>query len=186
VTRAFVAVPPPGPVLDAIEARLASVDPGHGRRSRRDQWHLTVQFLGDEADVEVVARALTAAPFAAGTGRLQLGGAATIGNPRRARFVVLGLAEGGAWLGALAAEVGERLAPLGYRPERYREGFLPHLTLVRHRAATDLRTVCDAIGPEPVGPSWEVEEMVLFESELRAEGARHTVSARVRLRTPRD
>jgi 2'-5' RNA ligase len=128
-----------------------------------------------------VARALIASEFAAGTGRLRLGGAETIGNPRRARFVILGLAEGDAWLGALAAEVGERLAPIRYRPERYRDGFLPHLTLVRHRAATDLRSVCDGIGPEPVGPSWEVEEIVLFESELRAEGARHTVSARVRL-----
>jgi 2'-5' RNA ligase len=179
VTRAFVAIRPPDDVLDAIAARLAPVDLGNGRPARRDQWHLTLQFLGDDTDVDAVASALTAEPFRAGSGRLQLGGADTIGNPRRARFVVFGLHEGREWVGALAAEVEERLAPLGYARERPGDAFLPHLTLARHRTPTDLRRVCAAIGPEPVGPPWTVDEIVLFESELRTDGARHTVRARV-------
>jgi 2'-5' RNA ligase len=181
VTRAFVAIRPPDAVLDAIVARLASVDFGTGRPARRDQWHLTLQFLGDDAEVDAVARALTAQPFRAGPGRLQLGGAATIGSPRRARFLVFGLHQGREWVGALAAEVEERLAPLGHARERG-EAFLPHLTLARHRTLTDLRRVCAAVGPEPVGPAWTVDEIVLFESELRTDGARHTVSARVAIR----
>jgi 2'-5' RNA ligase len=182
VTRAFVAIRPPDAVLDAIVARLASVDFGTGRPARRDQWHLTLQFLGDEADVDAVARALTAGPFRAGPGRLQLGGAGTIGNPRRARFLVFGLHEGGDRAGALAAEVEERLAPLGHAGKQRGEVFLPHLTVARHRTPTDLRSVCAAIGAEPVGPPWTVDEIVLFESEVRPDGARHTVSARVAIR----
>jgi 2'-5' RNA ligase len=181
VTRAFVAIRPPDDVLDAIAARLAAVDLGKGRPARREQWHLTLQFLGDDADVDAVARALTAESFRAGPGRLQLGGADTIGNPRRARFLVLGVREGTEWVGALATEVEGRLARLGYARERRAEAFLPHLTLARHRTPADLRRVCAAIGPEPVGPAWTVDEMVLFESELRTDGARHTVGARVPL-----
>jgi 2'-5' RNA ligase len=186
VTRAFVAIRPADDVLAAIAARLASVDLGNGRPARRDQWHLTLQFLGDDADVDTVARALTEEPFRAGPGRLQLGGADTIGNPRRARFLVLGVREGGDWVDALAAEVEGRLAPLGYARERRDEVFLPHLTLARHRTPADLRRVCASIGPEPVGPAWTVDEIVLFESELRTDGARHSVSARVPLRAPQD
>lgn len=186
MTRAFVAIRPPAAVLDAIEARLASVDLGNGRPARRDQWHLTLQFLGDDADVAAVARALTGEPFGADKGRMRLGGADTIGNPRRARFLVLGLREGAAGLGAVAAQVERRLAPLGYARDRPGEAFLPHLTLARHRAPTDLRAVCAAIGPEPVGPAWDVDKIVLFESELRADGAHHSVSARVPIRARRD
>ncbi len=161
------------------------MDLGNGRASRRDQWHLTLQFLGDDVDVDKVARALAAAQFAAGAGRLQLGGADTIGNRRRARFVILGVHEGAAWLGVLAAEVEALLAPLGYQRDRPGVEFLPHLTLARHRVPTDLRAVCAAIGPAPVGTAWAVDEIVLFESELRADGARHSVRARVPLRAPR-
>ncbi len=119
-------------------------------------------------------------------GRLQLGGADTIGDPRRSQLLILGVREGADRLGTLAEQVEERLAPLGYAAERPGAAFLPHLTLARHRTPTDLRSVCAAIGSEPVGPAWTVDEIVLFESALRSDGARYTVGARVPLRAPRD
>ena len=60
MTRAFVAVVPPPPVLDAIEAATAGLELPGLRRTTRAQWHLTMQFLGDVVALAVVAHALAA------------------------------------------------------------------------------------------------------------------------------
>ena len=54
MTRAFVAVRLPGAVLDAVHQRVSALDLA-GRRTTRDQWHLTLQFLGDDVDIDAVA-----------------------------------------------------------------------------------------------------------------------------------
>jgi len=182
MTRAFVAIRPPAVVLDAVEARTAGVAFGRGRATTREQWHITVQFLGDAVDLDAVAGALSP-PFAVDAGAARLGGAATFGPPRRARILMVGLAEGRELAARLATTVAARLEPLGVaRADDDGSAFVPHLTLARYREPSDLRRVCAAIGPEPVGPAWRVADVVLFESELRADGARHTVRARFPLR----
>ena len=178
MTRAFIAIRPPEAVLDAIEARLELVAVGNGRRARRDQWHLTVQFLGDDAEMSAVAGAFAAEPLDHGAGQLQLGGGDALGNARRARILALRLHEGERWTQELSVQVERRLIALGHLRDPRDVAFVPHLTLARYRTSTDLRTVCAAVGPDPVGPAWRVEEVVLFESELRSEGVRHIVSAR--------
>ena len=57
MTRAFVAVRLPEAVLDAV-VRATSELWVPGRSTTRDQWHLTLQFLGDDADVDAVSAAL--------------------------------------------------------------------------------------------------------------------------------
>jgi 2'-5' RNA ligase len=177
--RAFLAIKPPPPVLDAVDARVAPVALPGARRTPRDQWHFTVQFLGDDADIAAVSSAFARDPLDVGAGTLRLGGADAIGRARRARILFLGLHEGGAWMGALAGRVAARLAPLGYAPDHDEAPFLPHLTIARFREPTDLRPVCAAIGPDPVGPDWEAGEVVLYESVLSPAGARHIERARV-------
>lgn len=56
MTRLFIAVWPPDEVLDAVEALHRPVEAG-GRWTRRDQWHVTLRFLGP-ADVDEVSSAL--------------------------------------------------------------------------------------------------------------------------------
>jgi 2'-5' RNA ligase len=77
----------------------------------------------------------------------------------------------------LASEVGRRLVAIGYPPDE-RE-FVPHLTIARFRRPTDVRPYCDAIGAGGIGAQWRVEEIVLFESTLGAQGARHEERARI-------
>jgi 2'-5' RNA ligase len=150
-----------------------------GRPAPRDQWHLTVQFLGDAADVDAVTAAFALEPLDAGVGELRLGGATAFGNPRRARILALRLHDGEAWVRELAAQVESRLMPLGHGRDLGEQPFVPHLTLARFRVPADLRPLCAAIGPEPLGPLWPVEEVVLYESVLRREGAQHLARARV-------
>jgi 2'-5' RNA ligase len=179
VTRAFAAVALPADVLDAVAEQVAALPiPDGGRVATREQWHVTVQFLGDDADIDAVAAAFAGRPLDLGAGELQLGGAVVFGNARRARILAFGLCSGAEWMRALADQVGARLAPLGYTRDAG-EVFRPHLTLARFRVPTDLRPLRALIGPEPVGAQWTVEEVVLFESVLGAGGARHVPRARV-------
>lgn len=182
MTRAFVAIRPPAAVLDAIEQRVAGVPIVGGRVTTRDQWHLTVQFLGDSADIDAVLAAFALQPLDLGAGEIRLGGADALGNRRRARILALRLLhEGDAWTGELAARVEGRLAPLGYARDAGEKAFLAHLTLARFREPTDLRALCAAIGPDPVGDAWSVDEVVLYESRLRPQGAEHVARGQLRV-----
>jgi 2'-5' RNA ligase len=171
--RAFVAVQPPEPVLDAVDAVVGSLRKEHepARWMTRVQHHLTLQFLGNQVDVEAVRDALQA--IALRSGNVRLGGAGAFPSERRARVLWLGVAEGATLLTQLAGAVGELLTPLGYEPEA--RPYHPHLTLARWKAPTDARAVVKAVAPAPVGDAWRVDEIVLYESRLRAGGAEYVV-----------
>ncbi len=179
MTRAFVAIRPPLRVLDAIEARVAPVPMPGGRIAPRDQWHITVQFLGNDAELSAVATAFEHEPLDLGAAEIRLGGADALGSRRRARILALVLNEGAEWVRELAAQVERRLAPLGHVPAAREEMFRPHLTVARFRRPSDLRPLCAAVGPAPIGPAWRVDEVVLYESVLCPHGAQHAARARV-------
>jgi 2'-5' RNA ligase len=169
VARAFVAVRLPDVVLDAVAERVASRSVP-GRRTTRDQWHVTLQFLGDHADVDAVIAALEAIEVSGG--RVQLGGAGAFPDAARARVMWLGVAEGTSVLARVATAVTERTAVLGYEADT--RSFRPHLTLARFRDPTEARGAIAAFGDEPVGPAWNVDAIAVYESERLADGARYT------------
>jgi 2'-5' RNA ligase len=177
VTRAFVAVQLPREVLDAVAAQTQGVQIRGGRAMTRDQWHLTLQFLGDDADVDAVVGALDG--FSVPGGHVRLGGAGAFPNARRGRVLWIGLAEGSDLVARLARAVGERLAPLGYEPEA--RPFRPHLTIMRCPKPADLRASIAALDAVSFGPAWSVEALTVFESRLRREGARYVERATVPL-----
>ncbi len=177
MTRAFVAIRPPEGVLDAIEARVAGLDFGEARLAPREQWHLTLQFLGDAAELDAVVAALES--LTTGAGALRLSTIGPLGNPKRSTICACFVCEGGEWLRSLAAEVNGRLAPLGYEPED--RPFLPHLTIARYRRPTNMAALRAAAGPEPVGDTWPVDEVVVYESRLGRGPAEHIVRGRVQL-----
>ncbi len=177
MTRAFVAIRPPDAVLDAVAARTSAVDLEGARRTPRSQWHITVQFLGDEADVDAVIKALQ--PLRTPRGSLRLNTAGPVGNPKRSTVFAIGVSEGASWLRALADEVTTRLASLSYvRDER---PFFPHLTLARCRRATNMRAAVEAVGPAPIGDPWLVDEVLVYESRLGHGPADHLVRASIPL-----
>jgi len=177
VTRAFVAVELPHEVLGAISERAHGLQLRGARSMTRDQWHLTLQFLGDDADIEAVVTALDG--FSVPGGRVQLGGAGAFPNARRGRVLWVGLAEGSDVIARLARGVGERLAPLGYEPDR--RPFQAHVTIVRCARPTDLRANVAALDAEFFGPAWSVEALTVYESRLRPEGASYVERATVPL-----
>ena len=176
MTRAFVAVRLPEAVLDAV-VRATSELWVPGRSTTRDQWHLTLQFLGDTADVDAVAAAL--ASLAVAGGRVRMGGAGAFPDPRHARVLWLGVTEGLDVLSRLATAVEDCTEPLGHARET--RMFRPHLTLARFRAPSDLRRMIAGIGGDPIGPAWDVENVTVYESRLDAGGARYVERATIAL-----
>jgi 2'-5' RNA ligase len=171
MARAFVAVRPPDAVLAAVADAVARVREGGlvpgARWTTPEQWHLTLQFLGNRADLDGVAVALAALDAAGGEARL--GGGGAFPSTKRARVLWLGVLGGGELLTGLAAAVGALLAPVGYPPED--RPFHAHLTLARLNRPADVRPAVEGLGVDPVGDPWRIGEIVLYESVTRREGA---------------
>jgi RNA 2',3'-cyclic 3'-phosphodiesterase len=165
--RLFVALIPPAAVLDEIAAeidRLRSTAPDL-RWSRRDQWHVTLAFLGEVAERRTVELAE------------RLGRAA-----HRHEVLDLSFSGGGhfshsiLWAGVrgdrdhlrtLAASVAAaaRRAGIDLADRPYR----PHLTLARSRArgGVDLRPLVESVA-DFAGTTWTAEAIHLIQSRLGA------------------
>lgn len=169
-----MAVRPPEEVLAAVEravapARRSMVGP---RWASRDQWHLTLQFLGPVEALDPLVGALSVLR-GRGSFDFRLGGGGAFPTLRRARVIWIGATEGAEGMCELAAAVGVGLAPLGYEADRGR--FRPHVTVARLRTPGDVHPAVEALGADPVGPGWTVGEVLLYESRLSPKGSTYRV-----------
>lgn len=177
--RAFLAVPVPDASRLAL-AELRETVRGRGVRwVRPETYHVTLRFLGETPEARVadlVARVRPAVaalrPFSLG-----LGSVAAFPSARRPRALAVDLAPAAPLL-ALAGAVEAAVVAAGFPAEG--RPFRPHLTVGR------VRDRVHPVLPEiPVqAPPFEVAEVVLFRSELRSEGARHTPLDRMPLEGP--
>lgn len=162
--------------LGAFLAQCAVVAPDF-RWSVTENLHLTVRFVGtvERGLVEGIADRLVGSAGPAMS--LALGEAGTFKRSRLARVVWLGLRSGGEELKGLAARVETECRGAGLAPEA--RAFQPHLTLARARSRDGARA------PDlPAVPSlepWRAEELVLFWSHLKKNGAEHEPIRRIRL-----
>jgi RNA 2',3'-cyclic 3'-phosphodiesterase len=179
-----VAVRPPEDVLDAL---ATAIDPGRSvqvglRWATRDQWHVTLQFLGPVSRLAPVVDGLAAAVAGRPAFPFRLGGAGAFPKPGRARVLWIGAAAGGEELVGLAAAVSGALGPLGYEAEQ--RPFHPHLTVARLRVPDDVGAVLAALGGEAVGEAFTVGEVLLYQSRLSPQGSAYSVLERLPLRNP--
>ena len=165
--RLFVAVWPPEEVLDQVAALDRPAVAGL-RWTTRDQWHVTLRFLGQVPEADPVVEALAA---------LDLSPAHAVLGPAVDRFGrrIVHVPVGG--LDAVAAGVVGATAGLG-RPPDDRQ-FHGHITLaiVTGRARVDLRP----LSVTTVSAEWRVDAICLAESRLSPAGARYEVLERLPL-----
>ena len=159
MSRLFVAVWPPAEVLDGVEALFRPVETG-GRWTRRDQWHVTLRFLGSAVvdDVGAALDALRHAPVEAVVGPAT----AVLGEG------VLHLPVAG--VGSLAKAVVEATRSLGRPPDE--RPFLGHLTLARMAGEPPEGVVGQAFSA-----SFPVEAVHLVSSSLGGNAARYETVA---------
>ena len=174
IARAFVAVVPPPEVLDAVESALAPIRPVAPPRlswTRRQQWHLTLQFLGRVDDADAVVRALGASVRGRGPVAVGLGTSGAFPSASRASVLWIGLDRGGDELADLARTLHQATGALGYEAET--RAFTPHLTVARARSPRPVGSLLASLGDGPFGPVWDATEVVLMESDTRPDGAVH-------------
>jgi 2'-5' RNA ligase len=147
-----------------------------------ETFHVTLQFLGETDKLEEIKTAL--ATVNAEPVSLAFRGAGFFPNPQRARVFWVGI-ESDANLQLLANEIGNVLAPLGFK--RDYEEYHPHLTLARagtgrphskpgDKAAPGLqpvRTRLEAMPPPEFG-TMTAREFILYQSTLSPSGSRYT------------
>ena len=162
----FVAVWPPDEVLDRL-TELPRREADGLRWTEREQWHVTLRFLGPVDDVAPVVEAL------AGVGGL-VGPASAVMGPAVGRFGPRILQVPVAGLDDIAAAVVGATAHLGKPPDDRR--FSGHVTLARvaRNAKADLRSLTGA----SVEAEWDVGDVCLVESRLSPKGARYEVVER--------
>ena len=166
--RLFVAVWPPDDVLDVLAAMDRPQIDGL-RWTRREQWHITLRFLGEVGDAVEVVSAVEAA--AASLARAE----ATMADEtaRFGRSIVHVTVGGfGTWAATIAAATGE----LGsHRPES--RPFHGHVTLARNRAG-DIRKATGL--PLPPGRrTWAATEVCVVRSRLSPAGAEYETVASI-------
>jgi 2'-5' RNA ligase len=166
--RAFLAIVPPVEVLDPIEALLERPKSSRFAWTRRDQWHVTVQFYGRIADTEGLREGLRAAAAAWDPIPLQVQGGGAFPNPKNARVFWLGVGSADA-LRDLHATIAA--ATRTFIGRRDRIDLIPHITMARVKRSTDLTDDVDALAGVVVGVPWTCTDLVLFESEPGPDGA---------------
>lgn len=173
--RLFVGLHPPPPVLDAIAALRRRDEPAL-RWTTRDQWHVTLRFLGevDDRDLPVLADHLQQHLAGRPAVEVALGPAVEWLGSRRQGVLVVPAAGADGLAGAVAAATAGFGGPPELRP------FRGHLTLARVRPG---RTVPTGLAGELVRASWLADRVALVRSRLDPEGARHETVAEVRLVT---
>lgn len=187
--RLFVAVdidPTVRAAVGAVTRRLArEFESSTGRRPGTDvTWvkpenmHLTLHFLGEvDQDRAAGLQRTLEAPFAMPAFCLDFDGVGLFPPSGPPRVVWLGITRGADRLVALHAEVGARLAGLGFALES--RPYQPHLTLARFRRPGNpqLRELIGQVSAAGIGRS-RVDHVTLYESRLSPRGPTYAELAR--------
>jgi 2'-5' RNA ligase len=137
--------------------------------------HLTLKFLGDVdlVDMPAVCEAVNGAVGELPPFEIEVRGAGAFPSVARPRTIWVGVGRGIEELIEVHNSVERALSRLGFRQENRR--FRPHLTLGRVRGDRDLGELGGLVTQhaEFVGGVTSVDEVIVFSSELEAEGPIH-------------
>jgi 2'-5' RNA ligase len=176
--RAFLAVIPPPTVLDAVEAVVEGGTRRGFRWTRRDQWHVTIQYFGKVADADALIGALAGPLAKVPPASVQLRGAGGFPSAKRASVYWFGVADPGPLRRVHEAVIE---GAVDFIRPRDLGVYTPHLTLARLPAPKRLTEEVEALASVDLGSPWTVDEIVLLESETRREGAVYRTVARLPL-----
>jgi RNA 2',3'-cyclic 3'-phosphodiesterase len=187
--RLFVAVTvPPGvkAKMEEAQAQLRRVIPQRiVRWARREQFHLTLRFLGDVAAprVEALGKAIRAACLGFGPLHLRAEQLGFFPDLRYPRVAWVGVRDEAEQLPRLQHTV--EAATEGFTAEKKEERFTGHITLARIKGIK--RPEAEALSQAALGMAdrlfgqWTAYQIDLMRSELLPQGARHSTIATIAL-----
>ena len=173
--RLFVAVDMPEQVAMALEDAVLPWRErlGAGRWVSRENWHVTLKFLGRTWPrlvgwVEAACREVAAG---AGSFEVQLSGLGVFPGPGRARVLWAGLDDPDGRLTGIASGLDAALAK-EFTPEK--RAFTPHLTVARFNPPIPMREHAESLAATSIdAPPFEVDRLILYRSHLSPRGARY-------------
>ena len=187
--RTFIALELPNSVhreLAGILSHLKQAIPTGVRWVPAGNIHITLKFLGDvpENDLTVIDQAVGSMTRQHSAFDIRLAGLGAFPNLHRPRVVWIGIQAPGT-LAAMAQEIDQALAKLGYPPES--RPFSPHLTLGRVAQDTqpqELTAITRILSAKKgaIEAPVHMEQVTIFQSVLKPSGAiytplyRHTLS----------
>jgi len=174
--RCFVAVELIAELRQPLVALLAQLP-----RSREVRWctpdqlHVTLKFLGEvpEARIPQVCQVLTDVSAGIAPFSIRLSGLGCFPTRQSPRVLWCGVEDAAQGCGRWVAAADPLLAELGF--ERESRAYTPHITLGRSKSgdgAALLREILDRTVKLPDRPML-VQQVVLFESRLRPQGAQY-------------
>jgi len=169
--RLFVAVWPSPSVVDDLRWLDRPPHPGV-RWTMADQWHVTLQFVGELEDPGLLTSRVQAAASGVGPLVAEMGPRSGCLGPSVLCLPVHGL-------DALAGAVRAATADLG-EPER--PDFHGHLTLARVRRGAG--SVFKRLPAVELASSWSVEEITVVASALGGTGSTYTIVGHAPLHRP--
>ena len=187
--RLFVAVTVPEGVkakMVEAQAELRRVLPQRSVRwARREQFHLTLRFLGDveAARLEALGEAIRAACRGFGALHLRAERVGFFPDLRYPRVAWVGVQDQAEQLPRLQQTV--EAATEGFTTEEKEERFTGHITLARIKGIK--RPEAEALGKAGAGMAgrlfgqWTAYQIGLMRSELLPQGARHSTIASIAL-----
>ena len=188
--RAFIAFEPSAQIrraLGNIQNKLRGSDLGSQIRWVKPEGiHLTLKFLGDInlSQLEEVGSVMERVAGKQGRFKIACGGIGLFPEAGNPRVIWVGLTRGVSDLARLSHDLDLGLSQLGFEPEQ--RGFKAHLTLGRVKSRLErgrLASLVDGLKTPPM--EMEAGEVILFRSDLRAQGAIYTPLNRVDLAHPR-
>lgn len=179
MTRTFLALELPDAVKNTLRRQIERL----GRAIPEIHWvnpdslHLTLAFLGEIDDAQLMAASESAAATARANApfTLRLDGLGTFGSAQAPRVVWVGLAGDKTRLMQVQATVADELAARGFPREQ--RPFAPHLTLARiKRPLSDAAlTTLARVQREPLPKmTWQADAISVMKSELLRPSARYT------------
>ncbi|WP_435771483.1 RNA 2',3'-cyclic phosphodiesterase [Nocardioides sp. SYSU DS0651] len=175
MVRLFAAVVPPE---DAVEHLDGFLEPrrsaGDFRWTRPEQFHVTLAFMADVAElrIEEYVDRLAASLDGLPTSEVRLGGAVTFPDPSRARVLAVSVRERGAAALERAA-VRARNAAVTSGIEVDGQRFRPHLTIARTGGRPVEMTSWVRLLDGYEGPAWSFDGVQVIASHL-GEGPRRS------------
>jgi RNA 2',3'-cyclic 3'-phosphodiesterase len=175
--RTFIAVETPPEVIGRVSKLARILAPAAAEADVKwvapENLHWTIKFLGDvdPRDLAEICLALNAAARKVAPFRMTVERAGAFPNVARPRTLWLGAGDGGEALVCLAEAVETEMTKIGFRREGRR--FEPHLTIGRVRSGGPGQQALGELLAENAefdGGVMEVDEVVLFSSELRPDG----------------
>jgi 2'-5' RNA ligase len=174
--RLFAAIPMPDPAREALLDLLAKLEHTGWpvRWVGENSLHLTVKFYGEvpEEDMARLGNGLAAAVRGTPVLPMQLNGVNAFPALRHPR-VIWAAVDAPPALELMQHRVEQAAAAVGFPPEG--KPFRPHITLGRLKSDASLpHSAPDMLEQLVLDVAFEASRVVLFESRLSREGARHT------------